>query len=399
MERAAAAMRATAVCGSAATSATSSGSSVVASATASAVASGVAAVAVWRLAVGDERAVGADRLDDAAGLDDRQHRVELPVGGLERVRQLGGRRAADQLLELFGGRQQQAGQGRRRRLLVVIERIEEVFHPMRELGDALEADHGGGALEGVRAAADVLERRAIARRAVEDDQRRADGAEMLLGFEPEDLEHFGIDVFVGRRVLEAFVAEAERLRAEVVRRSVEREHVAERGGERIGGVRRRLRVGRRDVGDDDEPLFDLVELRQHLGAAIRRQRAADERELLEDVLGAPRERAELVEADHRRRTRDGVGQPVGGLDLGRLALVGEVGEQPLPDAGQVAAGLVDERQQNRRVALCTHLVGPSWVGRRRRSRRCDRRRRPGSPWIARRPCAAAWSPWRLRRAA
>ena len=158
------------------------------------------------------------------------------------------------------------------------------------------------------------------------------------------------------------------------------------------------RVRRRHVGDDGEPLFDLVELTQHLGAAIGRQRAADERELLEDVLGAPRERAELVEADHRRRTRDGVGQPVGGLDLGRLALVGEVGEHPVPDAGQVAAGLVHERQQNRRVALCTHLVGPSWVGRRRRSRPCDRRRCPGSPWIARRPCAAAWKPCRLRAA-
>ena len=83
----------------------------------------------------------------------------------------------------------------------------------------------------------------------------------------------------------------------------------------LAALGRCVRV-RRHVGDDGEPLFDLVELTQHLGAAVGRQRAADERELLEDVLGAPRERAELVEADHRRRTRDGVGQPVGGLDLG-----------------------------------------------------------------------------------
>ena len=230
-------MRATAVCGSAATSAASAASATVASATASTVASGGP---TRRLPAspdvdGDDGTVGADRLDDAAGLDNRQDRVELPVGDLERVRQLGGRRAADQLLELFGGRQQQAGQGRRRRPFVVIERIEEVLHAMRELGDALEADHGGGALEGVRAAADVLERGAIAGRAVEHDQRRADGAEMLLGLEPEDLEHLGIDVFVGRRVLEAFVAEAEGLRAEVVGRAVEHERLAERGDQGIGG--------------------------------------------------------------------------------------------------------------------------------------------------------------------
>ena len=138
---------------------------------------------------------------------------------------------------------------------------------------------------------------------------------MLLGFEPEDLEHFGIDVFVGRCVLEAFVAEAEGLRAEIVGRAVERERVTERGGKRIGRLRRRLRVGRGHVGDDVEPLFDFVELSQELGAAIRCQRATDQREFLEDVLGAPREGAELVETDHRRRTRDGVRQPVGGLDV------------------------------------------------------------------------------------